>query len=156
MRLNDALIGFVLIVLAVAMIAYTRTFPGFAGQRYGPDLFPVLIGVGLIATGSGLVWRGVQERHTVPWIELAPWTREMLPLSRFLLVLAVLLFYILASDWLGFFVTSSVVLLVLFVWLGVRVPIALCVAILTTIGIQLFFARIMLVPLPRGFVPWFS
>lgn len=156
MRLNDAVIGFVLIALAVAMIAYTRTFPGFAGQRYGPDLFPVLIGLGLIGTGSGLVWRGVRARATVPWVELAPWTRRMLPLSRFLLVLAVLLFYILASDWLGFLLTSGVVLFILFVWLGVRVPVALGVALLATIGIQLFFARVMLVPLPRGLVPWFS
>lgn len=156
MRLNDAVSGLVLIVLAIVMIAYARTFPAFPGQRYGPDLFPVLIGLGLIGTGAALVWRGVRARHTVPWAALAPWTRRALPLSRFLLVLGVLLFYILASDWLGFFVTSAVVLSVLLVWLGVRIPAALAVALVATVAIQLFFSRVMLVPLPRGLVPWFG
>ena len=42
MRLNDAVIGIALILFALAMIAYTRTFPAMPGQDYGPALFPVL------------------------------------------------------------------------------------------------------------------
>ena len=46
MRVNDAVIGGVLVLFALAMIWYTRTFPAMPGQDYGPALFPVLIGIG--------------------------------------------------------------------------------------------------------------
>lgn len=36
MRFNDAVIGAVLVIFAVAEILYTRTFPSLHGQAYGP------------------------------------------------------------------------------------------------------------------------
>ena len=59
MRVNDAITGGVLVVFAVAEIAYTRTFPSLHGQKYGPDLFPMLIGVGLFICGVALIFRGI-------------------------------------------------------------------------------------------------
>ena len=155
MRLNDAVIGVVLLVFAVAMIAYTRTFPGFSGQRYGPDLFPILIGVGLIVTSSILIGRGLRARASVPWIELAAWTRSPRHRGSFALVLALLAFYILAADWLGFLAISSIILVVLFLWLGVRPWVAMVVAIVSTLAIQGFFGQLMRIPLPRGLLDLF-
>ena len=44
-RINDAVIGAVLVLFALAMW-HTRTFPAMPGQDYGPAAFPVLIGIG--------------------------------------------------------------------------------------------------------------
>ena len=64
MRFNDAITACALMIFAIAEIAYTQTFPSLLGQNYGPDLFPRIIGVGLIATGFLLMVRGVlQKRH---------------------------------------------------------------------------------------------
>ena len=51
MRINDAVIGAVLVLFALAMMWHTRTFPAMPGQDYGPALFPVLIGIGFLITG---------------------------------------------------------------------------------------------------------
>ena len=155
MRLNDAVIGVVLLVFAAAMIAYTRTFPGFSGQRYGPDLFPILIGVGLIVTSTILIWRGIRARASVPWVELAAWTRSPQHLGSFVLVLGLLVFYILAADWLGFLAISTVILAALFLWLGVRAPVAIPIAVVATLVIQGFFGQLMRIPLPRGLLNLF-
>ena len=68
MRFNDAITGAVLVVFAMAEIAYTRTFPSLHGQSYGPDLFPALIGVALTVCGLVLIVRGLLARReaTIP------------------------------------------------------------------------------------------
>jgi len=80
MRINDAITGAVLVVFAIAEITYTRTFPSLHGQAYGPDLFPAIIGFGLVGCGLVLMVRGLLSRqpskaHTrspVPaWIDLS-------------------------------------------------------------------------------------
>ena len=44
MRANDAISGLVLIVLALAMMALTMQFSGIPRQKYGPALFPRILG----------------------------------------------------------------------------------------------------------------
>ena len=69
MRFNDAIFGIVLVVFALAEIAYTQTFPRLHGQDYGPDLFPVIIGSGLIICGIILiVQRHCQSRRRCRWL----------------------------------------------------------------------------------------
>ena len=63
MRANDAVNGAILIIFAAIMIALTASFPAFPGQKYGPSLFPRLLGAGLIICGALLVWRGLQARR---------------------------------------------------------------------------------------------
>ena len=62
MRANDALSGLVLILLSLAMIALTLSFPAFPGQKYGPALFPRILGTGLIVCGAILIWNGINSR----------------------------------------------------------------------------------------------
>jgi len=62
-KVNDAITGAVLVVFAVAEIAYTRTFPSLHGQSYGPNLFPSLIGAGLAGCGLILILRGLVARR---------------------------------------------------------------------------------------------
>jgi putative tricarboxylic transport membrane protein len=150
MRFNDAVFGVLLIVFAIAEIAYTRTFPALHGQAYGPDLFPILIGVGFLITGAVLTIRGVAQRAGAPLVEVGEWAADRRNVVNFALVLLALLFYILASGWLGFIPTSFIIMVVLLSSFGCRPVTSLVVAALTTLAIQALFARVLLVPLPWG------
>lgn len=153
MRANDVLSGLVLIVFALAMITLTLTFPEFPGQKYGPSLFPRILGVGLILCGVMLMRNGFAARRAgAPWLELAPWTRDPWRVASFFLTLAMLLLYILASETVGFIPIALVFLLALFVWLGVRLLPAVLTAVATTIAIHWFFSTMLRVPLPRGWL----
>jgi putative tricarboxylic transport membrane protein len=150
-RANDALSGLVLIILAAAMIALTASFPSFPGQKYGPALFPRILGTGIIICGAILVWHGLATRRAgAPWVEVAPWVREPWRLMSFLLVIAMLVFYILAAESIGFIPIAFVFLLALFLWLGVRPIYGLLISAITTVVIFYFFALTLRVPLPRG------
>jgi putative tricarboxylic transport membrane protein len=150
MRFNDAIFGVLLIVFAIAEIAYTRTFPTLHGQAYGPDLFPILIGVGLLITGGVLTVRGFTLRAAAPLVEIGAWAADRRNVVNFALVLLALLFYIAASDWLGFILTAFIIMLVLLKSFGSGMATAVVIAALTTLGIHTLFARVLLVPLPWG------
>jgi putative tricarboxylic transport membrane protein len=150
MRVNDAVFGVLLIVFAVAEIAYTRTFPSLHGQAYGPDLFPIMIGVGFLITGAILTIQGLAQRAGQPLLEVGLWADDRRNVVSFALVLLSLLFYIAASDWLGFIPTAFIIMLVLLRSFGSGLITAAVIAALTTLGIQALFARVLLVPLPWG------
>ncbi len=151
MRANDAISGAVLIVLSLAMIAYTFTFPAFPGQRFGPSLFPRLLGGGLIICGSLLMWRGLKEHAgKTPWLTVSPLLREPWRLVSFLLVIGLTLLYIFAAEQIGFLPIAFLMLLVLFVWFRVRFVVALPTAAATVWVVHWFFSSLMRVPLPRG------
>jgi putative tricarboxylic transport membrane protein len=153
MRANDAVCGLVLILLATAMITLAASLPDFPGQKYGPALFPRIMASGLILCGALLVWRGMATR--VPgtrWVEWAPWTRDRWRLGSFLLMLALLLLYILVSETVGFIPLGIAFLGVLFLWFGVRPLTAAIIAVVATFAIHWFFATLLRVPLPRGWL----
>jgi putative tricarboxylic transport membrane protein len=150
MRLNDAVLGLVLIAFAIAEMAYTSTFPALYGQAYGPDLFPILIGTGFLITGAVLVIQGIASRAGAPLVEMGAWASDRRSVANFALVLLALVFYIAASDWLGFIPTAFVIMVVLLKSFGSGLVTTLVVALVTTFGIQALFARMLLVPLPWG------
>jgi putative tricarboxylic transport membrane protein len=152
-RANDVISGLVLIVLSFAMIALTANFPAFPGQKYGPALFPRILGVGVIICGAFIVANGLRARRAgAPWVEVAPWVHDPWRLTSFVLTLAMILLYILASETVGFMLSALVFLGALFVWLGVRPLTALVVTVATTLAIQYFFGTLLRVPLPRGWL----
>jgi putative tricarboxylic transport membrane protein len=153
MRANDAICGLVLILFAATMIALTAHFPAFIGQKYGPALFPRILSSGLIICAGLLIWK---HFTTAPpggrWVTLAPWTREPWRLGAFVLMLGLLLLYIFVSETVGFIPIALVFLLAMFLWLGVRPLTAVVTAVITTLAMHEFFATMLRVPLPRGWL----
>jgi putative tricarboxylic transport membrane protein len=150
-RINDAVIGAVLVLFAIFMIWHTRTFPAMPGQDYGPALFPVLIGVGFVVTGLILIVSGLRRRRTEPWFAGGDWLRSRRHLIGFLSIIGGLIAYILVSDWLGFIPTAF---LLLFGWLvlfrnGKPVS-SLVIALAVTLVVNYAFGQLLLVPLPLG------
>ena len=150
MRLNDAVIGLVLLLFAAAMTAYTTTFPEMPGQNYGPALFPVIIGAGLAACGLLLVIKGLRDRATVPWLRWGAWIAVPRQRITVALVPVALLFYILTADVLGFIPCAILILVVLTLRLGASRLAAGVTALLATLLIHGFFTKVLLVPLPWG------
>lgn len=148
MRLNDALLGAILLGFAGWVWWLTSFFPAFPGQDYGPNLFPRILATGIGLCGLALVVRGVRARGGL--VVLEPWVRDPARLLSFLLLPGAVLFYILVSDRLGFIPTAFVILAALFVWFRARVVVALPVAAGVTMLVHWFFAGLMRVPLPRG------
>jgi putative tricarboxylic transport membrane protein len=150
-RLNDAVIGVALILFALVMIWYTRTFPAMPGQNYGPALFPTLIGIGFIITGAILTVSGLRQRGVQPLVRGGAWLRSGPHVVNFLAVVGGLLLYILVSDGLGFILTS---LLLLFGWLvlfrGGKPVSSLVIALAVTLAVNYAFSQLLLVPLPLG------
>jgi putative tricarboxylic transport membrane protein len=150
-RLNDAVIGTVLVLFALAMIWHVRTFPAMPGQDYGPALFPSLIGIGFIVTGGILIASGLARRRTEPWFAGGAWLRSPHHVIDFLAVVGGLLFYMLASDWLGFILTSLLLLLGWLVLFRGGKPISsFAIALAVTLVIDYAFSQLLLVPLPLG------
>jgi putative tricarboxylic transport membrane protein len=150
-RLNDAVIGIVLVLFALAMIWHTRTFPAMPGQDYGPALFPTLICIGFIVTGGILIAGGLARRRTEPWFAGGAWLRSPHHVIDFLAVVGGLLLYMVVSGWLGFILTS---LLLLFGWLvlfrGGKPISSFAIALAVTLVVDYAFSQLLLVPLPLG------
>ena len=97
-------------------------------------------------------------RDGAPWVAVLDWIYSPRHLASFFLVIGVLIFYIMISDFLGFIPTGFICLIVLLVWLRGRSTwrSSAVISILATIIIQQFFGEILRVPLPWGIVPIFG
>lgn len=148
MRFNDALIGGALLFGALAIALYARTLPATPGQDYGAAVFPMLVAAGLAGCGLAMTFGGL--RHWSGPVIAEPWTREPAAWARLLGCLGLIIGYILLADTLGFLLTASFILFVLFLMLGARWWIAAPIAVLVTVIIDKSFSGLLLVPLPRG------
>lgn len=151
MRVNDLVSGAVMIAAALFVIAMTTTFPDFPGQNYGPAVFPRLLAALMILCGLVLVARGFREWRAGGALFVRPeWARSTDGLVSVLLILGAALVYILLVDRIGFVPLTIAILLVLFLWFRVRLPVAVVTAAGAAFAVNWFFATLMRVPLPRG------
>ena len=148
MRFNDALIGAALFILAVAIGIHIQGFPAMPGQKFGAALFPGLIAAGLLVCGAMLFVRGLRSGDRL--VVLVPWMRMPQQVANFVLVCALLLFYIFASDALGFIPSGFIILMALFLKLAVPPLRATVVAVVATLIIHALFYKLLRVPLPWG------
>ena len=144
MRVNDTISGLVLIAASIFMIYLTLDFPDFPGQKYGPALFPRILGAALINPAIP------REQRALGWITMADWTRDPSRVASFLLLPLLILVYILVSEPIGFIPVAFAMLLILFLWFRTRIIVAVPVAAIATWIMYWFFAVMMRVPLPRG------
>jgi putative tricarboxylic transport membrane protein len=154
MKVNDLISGLLLVLLAVAMMAYTTTFPPFPGQKYGPSLFPRILGVGLIICGLLLMRRGFMLRTSGQ--KLASIDDVYKPLrgwASVLMIIGAVIFYIAFSDFLGFVITAFLLMFALLWWFGNSVVQSLVIALVAVLAVDWFFGWLFRVPLPLGILP---
>lgn len=150
MKLNDLLSGFLLMLLAVAVLVNISGFPTIPGQNIGPAAFPGLLAWLLLLCSVVLMVRAFRASLRTPLIELGAWMRSPYHLRNFAITTGCLLFYILASDILGFLICAFAILCTMFWALQVRVKWIVPIALGVTLLIHTIFYKGLRVPLPWG------
>jgi putative tricarboxylic transport membrane protein len=157
MRLPDRVTGLFLVGLGAAAAYGGWQLPPVPGQPVGPNVFPLVIGTGLglcglaIAFGIGHSFEEEEELIPVEGGQRPP-TGKFYGL-RALLPPALLLFYVVVADRLGFIITAALIVFVTSSALGARWKLSLPLAVLAPIGIHLIFSKLLRVPLPAGLLP---
>lgn len=153
MKFNDAITGAVLLALSLAVLWTIQSYPKIPGQNIGPGAFPGLVAVLLGICSLVLIWRGVRGKlHHERWITPGAWLTSWPHLRNFLVTIGCLLFYIFASEKVGFILTSIAILSVMFFVLNVRRVLIVPVAVLATVVVFLVFYKGLRVPLPWGWL----
>jgi putative tricarboxylic transport membrane protein len=150
MKINDAVFGLLLLALGAAILVVVQGFPKIPGQQVGPGLFPGLIAAGLCLGGALLMLRGWRDRAASAWIHLDQWVRSPRHVLACALVVASPVFYVLASEKLGFLLTSILTLTALMVALKVPPGRSVLIAVIATLVIHTAFYKLLRVPLPWG------
>jgi putative tricarboxylic transport membrane protein len=113
-----------------------------------------LIAVGLIICGALLAAPAM--RSSAPLLELPAWIRSARPVAGVASVVAGLLFYVLAADKLGFYLTALLIQVVWMRVLGASWRLTLPVALIATVVIHLSFYKLLRIPLPWGIFERFA
>jgi putative tricarboxylic transport membrane protein len=162
MHLSDRITGPFLLGLGVLAAYGGSLLPPVPGQQIGPNVFPMVVGSGLaicgvmIALGVGRQFEEEAEAdlaaHENP---PAPEEARHGPLFglRALIPPALLLFYAMVVERLGFVPTAAIIALIAAKALGASWRLALPLAALAPIGVHLVFYKLLRVALPPGLLP---
>jgi putative tricarboxylic transport membrane protein len=166
MQLSDRVTGLFLVGLG-GLAAYGGSrLPPVPGQEMGPEVFPMVVGISLALCGA-LIAAGIGRRYedeaeaelariaaeTEAETGVKPEQHSVWWDLRALIPPALLLFYYFVVDKLGFLPTAAVVVLVASWALGARARLAVPLAILAPLVVNLIFLRLLRVPLPSGLLP---
>jgi putative tricarboxylic transport membrane protein len=151
---SDRIGGGIFTALGIFIFVLTLQFPSLDAGHPGPSLFPRIMAVLFIFFGGIVLLRGWRSRNGAE--EASP--AEEIPASRNyfnpLFVLILIGAYMAFSNWLGFLVTSVLLLFLMMIKLRVTFFRSIVIAILVTLFVNLMFAKILRVPLPPGLLGW--
>lgn len=154
MKLNDAVFGLLLLALGAYVLGVVQSFPKIPGQQVGPALFPGLIAVGICVGGLILLVRGWRSHSrdggAVPWVSIKDWVRSPRHLLGFAVLVGSVVFYMLASQTLGFLICSALIMTAFFFVLQVPLGKAVVIAVIASLLIHFAFYKLLRVPLPWG------
>jgi len=154
MKLGDRAIGLLTALGGLALINASLGFGTPSGQPVGAGFFPVLIGGVLVAAGLGLAaleQRRVGRGEGVPaWIAPPDFFATRQALAGVILLVAAIVFFILAVTSLGFVPTAALIVVAVATMLGMRLPWAVLTGLAIAVGFQLLFVKLLRVALPPG------
>ena len=159
MRFSDLMLGGMLLLFALVLGAFSFSFPPIPGQKFGAALFPQVIALGLGGCALALLlqsWRKVRLNPGAPREPLVgrtEWTLKPGAIAAVFLTIGLVVLYVLFSEQLGFLLSMSVLLIILFRLLRVPWPATLAATFLGSLGLDLVFRSLLLVPLPFGLLP---
>lgn len=161
MLLSDRLTGGVIAAVGAAAFYFGSKLPPVLGQQVGPSAFPMVVGGCLVACGLLIIlgvgrhFEEVAEAEVVS--HTAPELLEPLPPWRSWLALlppGLVLFYAVASEALGFLPTAAIMVAAASFAFGAKAKLALPLAVVAPLVINLIFLKLLRVPLPGGLLPF--
>jgi putative tricarboxylic transport membrane protein len=164
MQLPDRVTGLFMIALG-GLAAYGGSrLPPVPGQQIGPNVFPLVVGVGLAICGGMIafgVGRHYEEEAEADLAKITDriatgnadarsrWWRGL----KALVPPALLLFYVVVVDRLGFLPTAAAMVLIASLALGAQLRLAVAMAIGAPLIVNVVFSKLLRVPLPSGLLP---
>lgn len=164
MLLSDRATGFAVAALGAAAAYGGSRLPPVPGQQVGPSVFPMVIGIGLVGCGlliAAGIGRSFEDEAEADLASIEG-SREMLAAApppgllaglRALLPPTLLVFYVLAVDTLGFVPTAAAMIFVMVLAFQGTLRLAIPLAAIAPVAIQLVFYKVLRVPLPDGLLP---
>jgi putative tricarboxylic transport membrane protein len=166
MQLSDRVTGLFLVALG-GLAAYGGSrLPPVPGQQIGPEVFPMVVGGGLMLCGAMIaagIGRSYEDEAEADLARISAETEaDGTPAAahhsrwwelRVLIPPALLLFYYFVVDRLGFLPTAGVIVLIASLALGARPRLAIPLAIGAPLFVNLVFLKLLRVPLPSGMLP---
>ena len=154
MRIDDRLVGLVLVALGVAVYLIARTFPLMAGMPYGPGFFPSIAAIGLIVCGivvavSGALAALAEAGGTLRW-RPTPGEAARATLLRPIALCIVIVFFGLALNPLGFHIAATITVAAAAFVFGAGLLSALTLALASAFAVHAVFYSLLRVPLPWG------
>jgi putative tricarboxylic transport membrane protein len=149
MKKNDIIAGGIFIALGIFIFTQTWSYPSPEEGHPGPDLFPNILALLFIGFGLALIIKARKLIFAKTEIISGPKR-----ISNALVVLAIVAVYVGVVNFIGFLVTSSVLLFLLMKKLGVTILKSAIASIIITLFINLMFSKILRVPLPYGILGW--
>jgi putative tricarboxylic transport membrane protein len=161
MRLPDRVTGLFLVGLGAVAAYGGSLLPPVPGQNVGPNVFPLVIGIGLCLCGGLIalnVGRRFEDEAEADLAEIeggAAAATETRPLYRMRVLVppALLLFYVFVVERIGFVPTAAAVIFLSALALGARLRLAAPLALLAPVVVHLLFYKLLRVPLPAGYLP---
>lgn len=150
MRFNERLLALALLGLAVFVILEAMKFPRMAGMAVGPGLFPIVLASALAVAATLQLATAWRATRSVPAVIIDPDVRNVPSLLRALAVFASCALFAGLGQSLGFIIVGILALGMLLLAFGVRWPLAIAITLILVIGLNLFFVRVMRIPLPLG------
>ncbi len=149
MKKNDIIAGAIFIALGIFIFTQTWKYPSPEKGHPGPDLFPNILALLFIGFGLALILKA--RKLIFPEIAVAPGPRKI---SNPLFVLATVAVYVGIVHFVGFLITSAVLLFLLMKKLGVTILKSAIASVIITLFVNLMFSKILRVPLPYGIFGW--
>ncbi len=161
MHLSDRVTGLFLVALGGVAAYGGSRLPPVPGQQIGPEVFPMVVGIGLATCGLMIaagVGRSYEDEADVAQLASGDTASQSHQPSRWrelkvLIPPALLIFYVYVVETLGFLPTAAAIVLVSSLTLGARLRLAVPLAIAAPLAINLLFLKLLRVPLPSGLLP---
>lgn len=148
MRFNDAVLGVVLLAFSVAVGLWSQRFPAIPGQEYGAAVFPTVVAVAMAGCSMVLIVSGLRQGGAA--LAFEGWAQDRRGFVRIVLMIASVVFYIVAAKPLGFIPTMTLVLILDLRLLKVGWLPAAVIALAMAFLLQWSFGDLLHVPLPWG------
>ena len=162
MLISDKVSGLALVALGGAAAYGGSLLPPVPGQQVGPNVFPMVVGIGLALCGAMIafgVGSAIEQEaeaelaaHSVKLEPDAP-SSPLLNAAKTLLPPTLLLAYVFVGDRLGFVPTAFFIVLAISLAMGARLKLALPLALIAPPVVHLIFLKLLRVPLPAGLLP---
>jgi len=156
MHKNDLIGGGLFFALGIFIFTVTLGFPSLEDNHPGPGLFPQILSILFIFFGGTVFYKGLKPKKEEKEKEAESPPEAAVSFNYFnpIFVLLLIVGYMVFSDWLGFFISSLIVLSLMMLKLRVAVWKSLVIAVCLTVFVDFMFAKLLRVPLPTGLFWW--